>query len=138
MSQVLEPTGDAGKTYTIASWLPTVRISGRPHPHATWAEDAVTIALAAYTLVALFWDGLRHNNLTGVDNFWSPPHMTLGHLLFAIATTGYIFIGIFFEERDLAAAHGRSFEQYRRAVPMILPLPKGKPEAQSTAVTGRP
>ena len=77
MSQVLEPTGDAGKTYTIASWLPTVRISGRPHPHATWAEDAVTIALAAYTLVALFWDGLRHNNLTGVDNFWSPPHIAM-------------------------------------------------------------
>ena len=77
MSQVLEPTGDAGKTYTIASWLPTVRVSGRPHPHATWAEDAVTIALAAYTLVALFWDGLRHNNLTGVDNFWSPPHIAM-------------------------------------------------------------
>jgi hypothetical protein len=77
VSQVLEPTGDAGKTYTLASWLPTVRVSGRPRPHATLKEDAITIALAAYTLVALFWDGLRHNNLTGVDNFFSAPHIAM-------------------------------------------------------------
>ena len=80
MSQVLDPAGEAapaGKTYTLASWLPTLRVSGRPRPHAKLSEDAITIALAAYTLVALFWDGLRHNNLTGVDNFWSPPHIAM-------------------------------------------------------------
>jgi len=80
VSQVLDPAGEAapaGKTYTLASWLPTLRVSGRPRPHAKLSEDAITIALAAYTLVALFWDGLRHNNLTGVDNFWSPPHIAM-------------------------------------------------------------
>jgi hypothetical protein len=77
VSQVLEPTGDAGKTYTLASWLPTLRISGRPRPQSTLREDAITILLGAYTLVALFWDGLRHNNLTGVDEFWSPPHIAM-------------------------------------------------------------
>ena len=72
VSQVLEPTGDAGKTYTLASWLPTLRVSGNARPQTTLREDAITAFLGAYTLVALFWDGLRHNNLTGVDNFFSP------------------------------------------------------------------
>jgi hypothetical protein len=77
VSQVLEPTGDAGKTYTLASWLPTVRVSGNARPETTLKEDAITALLASYTLVALFWDGLRHNNLTGVDNFFSPPHIAM-------------------------------------------------------------
>jgi hypothetical protein len=77
VSQVLEPTGDAGKTYTLASWLPTLRVSGNARPQTTLKEDAITAFLASYTLVALFWDGLRHNNLTGVDNFFSPPHIAM-------------------------------------------------------------
>jgi len=54
--------------------------------------------------------------------FWATPTMTVAHLVFALMTTAYIFIAIQLEERDLAAAHPE-YEEYRRQVPMIVPVP---------------
>ncbi|BBM81950.1 methanethiol S-methyltransferase [Candidatus Uabimicrobium amorphum] len=56
--------------------------------------------------------------------FWAAPTMTVGHLIFAIGTTLYIVIGVWFEERDLVCHFGKDYSEYQKEVSMLLPFPK--------------
>ena len=68
---------------------------------------------------------VRHPIMLGVlIGFWATPYMSVGHLLFAAATTVYVFIGIFLEEHDTREALGESYERYRRETSMIVPMPR--------------
>jgi len=73
---------------------------------------------------------VRHPLMVGfLIAFWATPHMSIGHLFFAIMTTSYIFMGTWFEERDLVAEHGRSYRDYQQTVRAFVPIPRrtGRP-----------
>lgn len=82
-----------------------------------------------------FYYGLvRHPIMTGfIIAFWAAPVMTAGHLLFAVATTGYILIGTRLEERDLVQAIGQRYVEYQKTVPALIPRPTGRKSGTATA-----
>lgn len=65
---------------------------------------------------------VRHPIMLGfIIAFWATPHMSVGHLLFAVVTTVYIIVAIQFEEHDLRRHLGDTYDEYRQQVSMLVP-----------------
>lgn len=97
--------------------------------YLSWREKPYT-ELEFHT--NLFYRVVRHPIMLGfLIAFWATPTMTTGHLLFSFGTTAYILTALQLEERDLVAALGDRYRDYRRRVPMLVPLPV-KPSAAKT------
>lgn len=96
-----------------------VELLGLRQVYPAWrGQPDVPVGFRAPLLYRL----VRHPLMLGfVIAFWAAPTMSVGHLLFAAASTGYILIAVHLEERDLIAALGDEYGQYRLRVPMIVP-----------------
>jgi protein-S-isoprenylcysteine O-methyltransferase Ste14 len=88
---------------------------------------------------SLLYRAVRHPLMLGfIVAFWAAPTMTVGHLLFAVATTGYILIAIQLEEHDLNAALGDRYRDYRSRVPMLIPGLHRRGDHAAPGTTPRP
>ena len=70
----------------------------------------------------LFYKLVRHPMMTGfLIAFWAAPILSAGRLLFNVAMTIYILVGVYLEEKTLTAELGDEYERYRKSTPKLIP-----------------
>jgi protein-S-isoprenylcysteine O-methyltransferase Ste14 len=76
---------------------------------------------------------VRHPLMTGmILAFWATPHLGVSHLYFALVSTGYIAVGIAFEERDLRRTFGTAYDDYAARVPALVPTMRHRTGSSAT------
>jgi len=74
---------------------------------------------------------MRHPIQTGVLlGMWLQAHMTVGQFLLSLGMTIYVFIGLYFEEKDLVAEFGNRYKAYMQQVPRLFPRPGKQASAE--------
>jgi len=89
-----------------------LNLTRKPEPAITFTE---------HSLYRLVRHPLQFGILIGI---WCTPLMTSTHLFLAATMTIYIFIGLYFEEKDLVASLGDRYSDYQARVRQLLPLPR--------------
>jgi len=70
----------------------------------------------------LFYKFIRHPIQLGVLlGLWITPVMNYGHLMLSVLMSIYIFIGLYFEEKDLVEEIGEAYVAYKQRVGMMFP-----------------
>lgn len=67
---------------------------------------------------------MRHPIQTGVLlGMWLQAYMSVGQLMLTLGMTFYVFIGLYFEEKDLVTEFGNRYRTYMQQVPRLFPRP---------------
>ena len=81
---------------------------------------------------------VRHPIMVGfLIAFWATPDMSQGRLLFALLGTGYILVGVRFEEHDLRHDLGEAYARYEADVPRFIPRGRRSRSLEDVAVDGQ-
>jgi methanethiol S-methyltransferase len=81
--------------------------------------------------IVFLYKYVRHPLYFGMlVGIWATPLMTVTHLVYALLITAYIYVGIYFEERDLSAQFGDTYRSYKASTPTVIPLRFNKAGAE--------
>ncbi|MCB9267001.1 MAG: isoprenylcysteine carboxylmethyltransferase family protein [Lewinellaceae bacterium] len=88
--------------------------------------------------VISFYKYVRHPLYLGILlGIWAIPHMTATHLIYALGLTGYLLVGIHYEEKTMIGEFGSLYAQYRDKTPKLIPFMKFGRNTQMTAQATR-